>query len=813
MKGKKRRMKETKVADITDEEQLFFDKPIEEVSDAENEELDNAKLGSVKEKSSSMVSKASEKTSDSVSLTKKSEEKLDNVQSIDSAATSKLSETTDILVSSDTVGELQNDSANLNDNESKNSEEKAVDENGNVVDEAKQVVTSSFDFDVSGMYKIRGSSINMYDYAESEDSSDEEDLRNTVGNIPMEWYDDFPHIGYDLDGKKIMKPLRNKDELDKFLDKMENPDYWRTIHDRTTGRDHVLTEEELTLVDRLKQEKFFDPNYNPYEPYIDFFTHEKMIHPVTNMPEHKRSFVPSIHEKRKVGRLVHAIKMGWLKVGKPKKKVEEEQETFYDLWADVKDDPKSRSELARQKMHIPAPKENLPGHEASYNPAPEYLPNEEEIQEWKEEDPEFRKLDFIPKKFDSLRRVPQYENLVQERFSRCLDLYLCPRQRKMKVQVNPEELIPKLPKPSDLKPFPTFQTLCYRGHKSIVMSISVDASGQWLASGSKDGVVRVWEVSTARCVREITTFPSEASVKSVSWCPNVSVCLLAVAVGNSVVIINPFVGDRVVCQSTDKLIESFEQPTELDEDGKVKSARANVFISPWELISSGPEFAEGQRIRIKHPKEVGKVIWHGKGDYFASTLPGNGNHQVFLHQLTKLRSQNPFSKCKGIVQTVAFHPIRPFFFVATQTVVKVYNLAKQELTKKLTPNCKWISSIAVHPGGDNILIGSYDSRLAWIDLDLSSKPYHTMRYHGRAVRACAYHRKYPLFASAGDDCSVIVSHGMVYNDLMQNALIVPVKVLKGHKSDGVFGVMDICFHPDQPWVFSSGADSTIRLFT
>lgn len=53
-----------------------------------------------------------------------------------------------------------------------------------------------------------------------------QDIRNTVGNIPMEWYKDFPHIGYNLDGKKIYKPIRNKDELDDFLDKMENPEYW-----------------------------------------------------------------------------------------------------------------------------------------------------------------------------------------------------------------------------------------------------------------------------------------------------------------------------------------------------------------------------------------------------------------------------------------------------------------------------------------------------------------------------------------------------------------------------------------------------------
>lgn len=51
-------------------------------------------------------------------------------------------------------------------------------------------------------------------------------MKNTLGNIPLEWYDDYPHIGYDLEGKKIMKSGVTKDSLDKFLDKMENPDEW-----------------------------------------------------------------------------------------------------------------------------------------------------------------------------------------------------------------------------------------------------------------------------------------------------------------------------------------------------------------------------------------------------------------------------------------------------------------------------------------------------------------------------------------------------------------------------------------------------------
>lgn len=40
-----------------------------------------------------------------------------------------------------------------------------------------------------------------------------------------------------------------------------------------------------------------------------------------------------------------------------------------------------------------------------------------------------------------------------------------------------------------------------------------------------------------------------------------------------------------------------------------------------------------------------------------------------------------------------------WYMFQTQRYVRVYNLLKQELTKKLLTNVKWVSSMAVHPGG------------------------------------------------------------------------------------------------------------------
>ena len=66
-----------------------------------------------------------------------------------------------------------------------------------------------------------------------------------------------------------------------------------------------------------------------------------------------------------------------------------------------------------------------------------------------------RPYNYIPQKFDALRKVPLYQDLIKEHFERCLDLYMCPRMTRKKMNVSdPSTLIPELPSPNDLKPFP-----------------------------------------------------------------------------------------------------------------------------------------------------------------------------------------------------------------------------------------------------------------------------------------------------------------------------------------------------------------------
>ncbi|KAL6967821.1 Ribosome biogenesis protein 1 [Sarracenia purpurea var. burkii] len=555
------------------------------------------------------------------------------------------------------------------------------------------------------------------------------------------------------------------------------------IYDEYNDEEVEVTKQETKLIRRLLKGRAPHGDFEPYAPYVDWFAWEDSKHPLSNAPEPKRRFIPSKWESKKVVEYVRAIRKGLIKFEKPK-----EEPRFYNLWGD---DSISTEKTGHGLAYIPAPKPKLPGHDESYNPSLEYVPTQEEINSYQlmfEED----RPKFIPKLFTSLRTVPAYEKAVSESFERCLDLYLCPRARKKRINIDPESLKPKLPSRKDLKPYPTTCFLEYKGHKGAVLSISIEASGQWIASGSSDGTLRVWEVETGRCLK-IWEFGE--GVQHVAWNPLPNFPILAVSVGQDVFLLNTGFGVEVEQKMIKELLNLDETRTGPDDS----SNNASVLSWAKDDIHGG--------VRLKHFKTVSSVEWHRKGDYFSTVMPA-----ILIHQLSKKLSQRIPFKLHGLPVSSTFHPTRSVFFVSTKKNVRVYDLLKQKIVKKLETGLREVSSIAIHPGGDNVIVGSREGKLSWFDMDLSSQPYRILKCHPKDITNVAFHRSYPLFASCSDDSTAYVFHGMVYSDLNQNPLIVPLEILRGHTSTNGRGVLDCKFHPRQPWLFTAGADSVIKLF-
>ena len=140
-------------------------------------------------------------------------------------------------------------------------------------------------------------------------------------------------------------------------------------------------------------------------------------------------------------------------------------------------------------------------------------------------------------------------------------------------------------------------------------------------------------------------------------------------------------------------------------------------------------------------------------------------------------------------------------------------MQKQELVAKLVSGAGTVVSMAVHPMGDHVILGTTAGRIEWFDLDLSGKPYRVIRSHSSTVESVSFHTTLPLFASASDDGHCHVFHGRVHEDLATPPTIVPVKVLKPpHAIRDALGALACAFHPTQPWLFSAGADGAVRLF-
>lgn len=652
------------------------------------------------------------------------------------------------------------------------------------------------------------------------DDSDAPATTNTIGNIPLSFYDSYPHIGYDINGKKITRPAKGA-ALDSLLDSIEIPQGWTGLTDPATGKPLELNEEQLDTLRRLTRNEAAGEGYDPYTEMVEYFSSKTESMPLSAAPEPKRRFVPSKHEAKRVMKMVKAIKEGRIQPWRPpptEEELDEEQQLqVYDIWAQETPRPD-------HPMHMPAPKLPPPSYDESYHPPLEYLPDEKELAEWHEADEEDRKKDFLPADHDALRKVPGYAHFVKDKFERCLDLYLAPRIRRSRLDTDPESLLPKLDSPDDHRPFPERCCTVFRGHQGRVRCLAIDPSGRFVASGGDDGTVRLWDMSTAYEIWRVK-LSSADPVYTIRWRPGSETPILTAAVGVSVYFMAPPIArstsdsDPVPDDPNASSANLSPKETLLAGFSHRKDSKSiSTSTSSTQWIQCPPQLQSSNiHLQISNPAPTHNLTWHRRGTHLATVSPGaSSRSSIAIHTLPTHTSQLPFRRFKGHAQAVRFHPYKSLFFVASQRTIQVYDLQKQQLVKTLQPGARWISSFELHPGGDNVLVSTYDRRTLWIDLDLSPRPYKTLRFHGRAVRGVKFHprqERYGLFADASDDGTVQVFHARVGGGLMENVSITPLSVLRGHEVKQGLGVLDVDWHPSDAKCVSVGADGSCRVWS
>ena len=628
----------------------------------------------------------------------------------------------------------------------------------------------------------------------SDDSSDEEVLVRT-GDVPENWYDGMEHVGYDINSQKVMKN-KEEDEVEKFIKKANDKNWWREIYDAKNNSSIYLSDKDLEIINRIRQGKMANKSVGEDDYFEDDLPYQ--IHPMSNQIPSKKKFGFSRNEQKTINRLIYLYKNGLMPMEEPKKSPPK----LFDIWEFEDENDLSQY---RPGFGYQIPKRELPDNDESYNPKDN-------------------------KENGILRRIPRYDNLIEEELERCCDLFLSARTIRKKLDLKENDILPDLPKPEELRPFPTKECMVYKGHESSIRDICCDPNGNVLISADNGNLVFFWDIMTGKI---ITKFDLKEKVRNINI--NKFLKLVVICTETHIFFFLPKYLEKKYKEEILTLIKekiytkintNKKEKNDLNKENKdIKENNITINDSfVWHIPKSGSKKEkQGVLFYMKWTQGVIKnLVWHNKGDYFA-TLSKNaqGKTQVYIHSLTKMTHQLPISHIKGNANCISFHPNKPYFIVATNSNIFIYNLQKQELSRKFISNLNTINKISLHKNGNDLIAGDKSGKVAWFQLELSSKPFKLMDYHQDKIKSVEFNNNFPLFLSCSRNGKLVVYYGKVNDEELIDPLIVPLKVLKINNNEKNEENKNIiknnlftcaCFHPKQIWIFSGGEDGKIRMW-
>ena len=721
---------------------------------------------------------------------------------------------------------------------------------------------------------------------DSDSSEDDDDTkRNTVGAVPVaDWYRHEDHVGYDKHGEKVVKEGAGggageppTDAIDWFLKRVEGGKDARSFYDEYEGRTVNVTPGELDLLRRLREGRMPSRAINPHAPFDDWFSRETEIMPLSAAPEPKRRFVPSKHEAKKVLKLVRALRKGTLKTLAQKREEEakaaEGGSEPYLLWGDDGDAlledgrPYAEGLSARMKKlsHVAAPKQRRPGHGQSYNPPTEYLKEEQEEQGATGEDDALKEATekdddrMLAAPIPSMRQIPAYDKLVSERFERCLDLYLCPRVEKKRINIDPRSLLPALPKLSDLRPYPRLRHVTYQrgdtsrtakasGARAAAVAVAVDPSGETVAVGFDDHVVAIFDVLTSvEVLRFSLPIPTEddrdeAAVRHISWRPAVGTIsdnslplgesraaaapVLAVAYGSRVLLVMPAVGPAAAeaaasvaaAASNANLAKSSKQRRQAGDTsahGPLADTVSAVWVARHKTRAAAAAATEGSEASVaswgtyEHDRAAGAFC---TGPY--ARLTGQGAVSISLPRANRAN----FVPCSS----VAWHGKGDYFVSVNalhnrsgdSSAVVIHRLSSCESAKPFSKTFGGLKFVSFHPSKPQLFLGTmnhvrmYDlSRRALVKKFLSGTS------ASLSLRAgCPVHSSGDHFLCGAEDGTV----SWFDTDLSTK----PYKVLRlglsraASKNAAGAGaaISALAFHPRRPLFVACCDDATVHVY-
>ncbi|NCR78281.1 MAG: protein kinase [Microcystis aeruginosa K13-06] len=237
------------------------------------------------------------------------------------------------------------------------------------------------------------------------------------------------------------------------------------------------------------------------------------------------------------------------------------------------------------------------------------------------------------------------------------------------------------------------------GHSDWVKSVAYSPDGRYLASGSDDKTIKIWEVATGKELRTLTGHSS--GVLSVVYSPD---------------------GRYLASGSADKTIKIWEvaKGKELRTlTGHSDRVRSVVYSPYGRYLASGSwdktikvwEVVTGTELRTLagYSGWVWSVVYSPYGRYLAS---GSWDNTIKIWEVatgTELRTLTGHS---GSIWSVAYSPDGRYLASGgDDDTIKIWEVATGKQLRTLTGHSDWVKSVAYSPDGRYLASGSGDKTI------------------------------------------------------------------------------------------------------
>ena len=279
------------------------------------------------------------------------------------------------------------------------------------------------------------------------------------------------------------------------------------------------------------------------------------------------------------------------------------------------------------------------------------------------------------------------------------------------------------------------------GHSDSVQSVVYSPDGRYLASGSGDKTIKIWEVATGKQLRTLTGHSD--TVSSVVYSPDVR---------------------YLASGSNDKTIKIWEVATGKQLrtlTGHYGEVYSVVYSPDGRYLASGSwdknikiwEVATGKQLRTLtgHSSPVLSVVYSPDGRYLAS---GNGDKTIKIWEVATGKQLRTLTGHSGSVWSVVYSPDGRYLASGNgDKTTKIWEVATGKQLRTLTGHSNVVWSVVYSPDGRYLASGSWDKTTKIWEV-ATGKQLRTLTGHSSPVYSVAYSPDGRYLASGSGDKTI-----------------------------------------------------------